>query len=156
MAPPETLVKLVMSGSHRTAGSVEGFCSGGGIARLAELRLESNDTAPAAWRNRGEPITARALALAADQGDAFAQSVFAEAGHRLGQTLALLIDLFNPDCIVLGGFFPKSRHLLEPTMQQTLDNESLQPSRVACRILPAALGDTIGSHGAIAVAVHDA
>lgn len=136
------------------AGSVEGFCSGGGIARLAELRLTPETVGANAWRDATEPITARRLALAADQGDPFATSVFAEAGGKLGLTLAILIDLFNPECIVLGGFFPKSRHLLEPTMLTTIAAEALGPPTQACRILPAALGDSIGSHGAIAAALH--
>lgn len=100
-------------------------------------------------------MTAKRVAEAADAGDAFAQAVFAEAGQRLGQTIALLIDLFNPECIVLGGFFPKARHLLEPTLQRELAAEALGPPHQACRIEAAVLGETIGSHGAIAAALHD-
>ena len=137
------------------AGSVEGFCSGGGIARLTEMRLRETPDLAAAWLDPTIPVTAKRVAEAADAGDAFAQAVFAEAGQRLGQTLALLIDLFNPECIVLGGFFPKARHLLEPTLQRELAAEALGPPRQACRIEAAVLGETIGSHGAIAAALHE-
>lgn len=133
------------------AGSVEGFCSGGGIARLAALRREH---APPVWWDESVPLTAARLAMAADEGDPWASSIFAESGKRLGAALAVLIDLFNPECIALGGFFPKSRHLLEPAMTPELKTEALAPSVAACRIVPALLGDAIGSHGAIAAALH--
>ncbi len=137
------------------AGSVEGFCSGGGIARLAELRRTGRTDIDPRWHDDTPPITAKALAAAADAGDAFAAEIWSEAGRRLGQTLALTIDLLNPECIALGGFFPKARHLLEPAFNVELEAEALAPPRAACRIASATLGETIGSHGAIAAAVHD-
>lgn len=136
------------------AGSVEGFCSGGGIARLAALRLKQAPDAYPQWSDDATPLDAKRLAEAADAGDAFARDVWDEAGRRLGQTLALTIDLFNPECIALGGYFPKARHLLESNIQATLEAEALPQSRSACRIAAAELGETIGSHGAIAAALH--
>ncbi len=136
------------------AGSVEGFCSGGGIARLAEMRRSDHPDLPASWRDETLPITAQRLAEAAHAGDPFARRIWTEAGQRLGQTLAIMIDLLNPECIALGGFFPKASRLLAEGMHSTLSTEALETPRAACRIVPAELGDTIGSHGAIAAAVN--
>ena len=138
---------------YNKAGSVEGFTSGGGIARLAEQLLARQSAAPA-WTQMGTPITLQRLAAAARGGDPFALGVLRIAGERLGETLALLVDLFNPQRIVLGGFFPRCRDLLEPHLHPVLVREALPVPLAACRIVPAELGETIGSHGAIAAALH--
>ncbi|MCF3650434.1 ROK family protein [Synoicihabitans lomoniglobus] len=150
-------VRLAPTGpvGYGKAGSVEGFCSGGGIARLARLRLASSPAAAAApWRDDSVEITGQRLAHAAEAGDAFAQSIMAEAGQKLGAAVSLLIDLFNPERIVIGGFYPKSRHLLDPAMYPVIDDEALPSPRAVCQIVPAALGETIGSHGAVAAALY--
>ncbi|HVU35766.1 MAG TPA: ROK family protein [Opitutaceae bacterium] len=135
------------------AGSFEGFCSGGGIARHARMRLAAPG-APARWTQAPESVTTQRLAEAADQGDEFALALMRESGARLGQALALLIDVLNPERIVIGGFFPPSRHLLEPEMRRVLQQEALPGALAACQIVPASLGATIGSHAAIACALY--
>lgn len=139
-------------GYHK-AGSVEGFTSGGGIARLAEFLLQKRP-APPAWVTPGTPLTTKQIAAAAQRGDAFALEIMRLAGERLGETLAILIDLFNPERVVLGGFFPRCRELLEPALHAALAREALPLPLRACAIVPAELGETIGSHGAIAAALH--
>lgn len=124
-------------------GSFEGFCSGGGIARLA---LAMGWPQPA--------VTLKDLAEAAGAGDALALKVLDTAGERLGEALALLIDTLNPERIVLGGYFPRCSALLLPAMNRALAAEALPGPLAACRILPAVLGETIGSNAAVAVALH--
>lgn len=124
-------------------GSFEGFCSGGGIARLA---------ADMGWRQPG--ATLQEIAEAAAAGDALALEVMDVAGQRLGEALALLIDTLNPERIVVGGFFPRCRQLLLSAMNRALTAEALPGPLAACQILPAQLGKTIGSHAAVAVALH--
>ena len=136
------------------AGSFEGFCSGGGIARLAALRLESFGTERPAWISSEGKTTTRQIADAAKAGDSFALEILHEAGTRLGEALAVIIDMLNPERIILGGFYPHCRELFAPSMTEALTREALPHSLAACRILPAELGETIGSHGAIAVALH--
>jgi glucokinase len=124
-------------------GSFEGFCSGGGIARLA---------AGMGWP--GAAVTLKDIAEAATRGDALALKVIDTAGERLGEALALLIDTLNPERIVLGGYFPRCSSLLLPAMNRALAAEALPSALAGCRILPAILGETIGSNAAIAVALH--
>lgn len=134
------------------AGSVEGFCSGGGIARLA-ARMAGAGGVPASWLDQGH-ITTRCLAAAADAGDEAARKVFEVSGQNLGRTLAIIVDLMNPERIIIGGVFPRSEQLLRPSMEAELASEALAASVACCRIMPAKLGETIGSHGAIAAALH--
>lgn len=135
------------------AGSFEGFCSGGGIARLAVAAARRHGSHPA-WLEADGGTTTRLVAEAARAGDGIATEVMHEAGKRLGQALAILIDLLNPERIVIGGHFPKTRDLLEPAMRESLAKEALPHSLDACAIVPAELGETIGDHGAVAIALN--
>ena len=106
------------------------------------------------WISTKTPITTKAIADAAKSGDPLALEIMHRAGASLGEALAILIDLFNPERVVIGGFFPHCRALLEPGLNAVLAREALPLPLAACTIVPSALGDTIGSHGAIAVALH--
>lgn len=134
------------------AGSFEGFCSGGGIAQLARERL-------AAWSGESSlkalppaQLTAAAVGHAAATNDAFALALWSEVGTRLGEALALLIDVLNPECIVIGSIYARCERWIAPAMQAVIAREALGPSAAACRVVPAALGDQIGSHAALAIA----
>ena len=135
------------------AGSFEGFCSGGGIARLATRIIGGSGSSLPLWYSDAGHTTTRQIADAARSGDPVAFEIWRTAGQKLGEALAMIIDILNPERIVIGGFFPKARDLLEPSMQESLAREALPHARAACQILPAELGETIGSHGAIAIAL---
>lgn len=134
------------------AGSFEGFCSGGGIARLTLLRLRTWPADSSLQHFAPDQLTAADVARAALTGDEFALSVWREVGEKLGEALALLVDVLNPDRIVIGSIFARCEALLVPAMQAALAREALGPGVAACRIVPAALGDQIGSHAAVAIA----
>ena len=133
-------------------GSFEGFCSGGGIARMAETVAAEYTDAPA-YLTVGEPITARGVAEAARRGDPAACRVFATVGERLGEGLSLLIDILNPDAIVIGSIYARCGDLLAEAAAEVIRREALDASASVCRILPAALGDEIGDFAACAAAL---
>lgn len=137
-------------------GSFEGFCSGGGIAQLAKSAADealAHGIRPS-YLDCNE-ISARTVAEAARGGDPTALSVYAEVGKRLGRGLSLLIDILNPEKIVIGSIFERSGDLLTEHMQRELCSEALKESADVCTVLPAALGDLIGDHAAIAAAVYE-
>jgi glucokinase len=139
-------------------GSFEGFCSGGGIARLAVMRVrharqEGRLSALMGITPAEEhAITAKDVFEACEAGDALAHEIVTTVGQRLGQGLALLIDLLNPECIVIGSIYERSGHLLKAHMDEVLHQEALSAALERCRIVPAALGDQIGDIAALAVA----
>ena len=135
-------------------GSFEGFCSGGGIARLAQEMALRCKKAPVCIENMGgmSAITTKKLSEAAKAGDKFAKRVFAKSGEMLGKGLAIMIDVLNPEKIVLGGVFMRSAELLVPAMQKVLAREALAESLSVCEIVPAKLSENIGDVAALAVA----
>jgi glucokinase len=127
-------------GYHK-AGSIEGWSSGGGIAQLA--------------RQAGVPgmVTARDVGIAAKAGDAVALGILRKSGERLGQTLAMLVDVFNPQRIVLGGLAWRMGEPFLGPMRRVLKREALPQTFRACEVVPASLGEKIGDIAALCVAV---
>jgi len=139
------------------AGSFEGFCSGGGIAQLAHtLALEKLQMGEkVAFCERFEQlgsITAKSVAEAAFAGDALAQEVYRICGNYLGSALAILIDVLNPEVIVLGSIYGRAQELIEPEMRQVILRECVSHSHRVCQIVPAGLGENIGDFAALSVA----
>ena len=139
-------------------GSFEGFCSGGGLAQLgaayAKDALERG--IPCSFcKSEGEldQITAKALAKAADAGDEVALAVWEKCGEMLGHGLAVLIDIINPERIVIGSIYARSGHLLRKSMEKVLAAEALPASLAACKIVPAALTESVGDTAALCVAM---
>src|SRR3984957_14112855 len=137
-------------GYHK-AGSIEGWSSGGGIAQLAQTMVARSKRS-SSLRDRGE-LTARDVGMAAQAGDAVARSILRRSGEHLGQALAMLIDVLNPQRIVLGGLaWRMGEHLLAP-MRRVMEREALPQTLRACEIVPAALGEKIGDVSAFCVAM---
>jgi glucokinase len=139
-------------------GSFEGFCSGGGIARLARAEAARRLAAGAPVGYCPDPagldgITARTVAEAATRGDPAARAVLAESGRWLGRGLAVLVDVLNPERIVIGSMFVRCREFLEPTMATELAREALPSAAAACTVVPAGLGEAIGDFACLAVAM---
>ena len=142
-------------------GAAEGYCSGGGIAQigqtLARAAIQKGTPASFCPTLADLPaITARSVAEAADGGDEVAREVYRISGRRLGQALGILIDLFNPECIVIGSVFKRAEHLLRPAMEESLGKYGIAASVAGCRILPAVHDGDLGDLAAIAIAAMNA
>lgn len=122
------------------AGSMEGFCSGGGLRRLAMLQM-------------GRDLSAKELAMLADEGNEEALAVFRCSARVLGRGIAILMDLFNPEIIVIGSIFARAERHFRKEMEEEIAREALAINRGACRVLPAALGDRIGDLAAVSTAI---
>ncbi|MBQ3020252.1 MAG: ROK family protein [Clostridia bacterium] len=138
-------------------GSFEGFCSGGGIAQLAKIMALRAKKIPDSIVEMGgvSEITTKKLAQKAFAGDKFCKRVFAKSGELLGKGLSILIDLLNPEKIVLGGVFMRSSELLVPSMRKQIEKEALDVSAQVCEIVPAKLSENIGDIAALAIAASE-
>ncbi|TDF98953.1 ROK family protein [Paenibacillus piri] len=143
---------------HNKAGSFEGFCSGGGIKRLAQgivqEQLEAGGELPTFCKSAEaiELITTRDIADAALAGDRLALQIFQEVGRNLGRGLSVLIDILNPDKIVIGSIYNRQKKLIEPYMMEELHKEALPGALAVCEIVPAGLGEQVGDMAALSVA----
>jgi glucokinase len=138
-------------------GSLEGFCSGGGIVKLARSMVEAELQQ---GRSPGfcpspealEGITAKTLGDAAEAGDPLARRIYREVGTKLGQGLSVVIDVLNPEIIVIGSIFTRSKELLWPAAREVIEREALPLAREVCRVEPSMLGNEIGNYAALAAA----
>ena len=140
------------------SGSFEGFCSGNGIAQLGYLKaMEKVQLGQyPMYFKKGYPlsdITAKTVADAARAGDETALDVYRTCGGYLGKGLSIVIDLLNPELIVIGSVFARSQDLLWEAARQEIEKEALTQSAGCCRVVPAALGEQIGDYAAVAAAL---
>jgi glucokinase len=153
-------VRLTASGpvGYNKAGSVEGWVSGGGIAQVAYREVEAAiDSGEITMLEEGLKangvLTGKDIAEAAAKGDILASRLIHETGLRLGEALAILVDLFNPERIVIGGLAMRLGDRLLTPARQVMLREALPASANICQIVPAALGEQIGDVAAICVAM---
>lgn len=138
-------------------GSFEGYCSGGGIAQLGQIkareRIQMGSTTAYCTRLEELPaITAKTIAEAAYGGDETALEVYRITGEYLGRALALMVDLLNPEMIIMGSIYGRAKELLEPSMRAALWREGLRSSVKQCRIEAAGLKESIGDMAALSLA----
>lgn len=141
-------------------GSFEGFVSGGGIAQLGKLKAKE-----LLFKNQKcsfcdtlsdlDKITAKSIAIRANEGYNDAKEIYSLCGQYLGKGLSILIDILNPERIVLGSIFARSENLLRNSMQKELIKECLPESLQAVKIVPAALGEQIGDYATLVAATEN-
>jgi glucokinase len=116
-------------------GHLEQVASGGAADRLAVKIL-------------GPGSTGRELVGAAREGNEEALEAIVGIGRRLGAAIGSLVNIFNPEVVVLGGGFSQARDLfLEPALE-SMRREALPPGRDLVRVVPALLGPDAGLVGA--------
>ena len=139
------------------AGSFEGFCSGGGIAQLAQMKVRQKlqmgeKVSFCDGLNDLPGLTAKIVAEAAYQGDQVAIDVYKTCAEYLGRGLSLLIDILNPEVIILGSIYGRAKSLIEPYMREMIKKEAIDYSYRHCRIVPAGLLENIGDMAALTLA----
>lgn len=140
------------------AGSMEGFCSGGGIRQMAidkAEQMEEMGEKASFQTGEKEEITAKDVSQAAGAGHEDAAEVLSESGRYFGRGLSILIDILNPEIIVAGSIYARSHEFMDAAMWEEIRREALAPSVAACRIVPARLGEKIGDYGAVMAAVYE-
>ena len=138
------------------AGSFEGFCSGSGIEQLARsiAKEEMQMGRQVPWCPDGdlESVTAKSVALAARGGDPLAKRVYDISARHLGKGLSIVLDILNPELIVIGSIYSRNEDMFKPLMEEVLAIEALPLANKVCRVVPAALGESIGDYAALSIA----
>ncbi len=144
---------------YNKTGSFEGFCSGGGIARLGismlnEYKEQGKKSSLLLLNKPINSITAEDIGNAAQNGDELALSIFRTVGEKLGKGLAILVDILNPQIIVIGSIFTRQEKLLREPMEELLEREALSINYKDCKVVPAKLGEELGNYAAFSVAIN--
>lgn len=137
-------------------GSFEGFCSGGGIAQLARkaVLLAYDEGKIISWCKKEDisSLTAQTVAKEANNGDELALSIIRTSSEYLGMGLSMVVDILNPEVIVIGSIYARNENLMQPIMDEVLRREALEGAYRVCRVVPAALGEQIGDYASLSIA----
>ena len=171
-------------GAVRPDQTVESLASGRGIAQAFQNALEHGKSNPPAWLARpwpeataahglptetgdtsqlggpasqpAQPITAQSVARAAAQGHPLANQVLGTATQVLGWAIAQMVTLIAPERVVVGGGVSlMDEALFFQPLREAVAGYVFPPLRKACELVPAALGELVVIHGAIALAAQD-
>jgi glucokinase len=131
-------------------GCLEAYASGTNIAVRAREALDTGRSSTLAALSK---VRAEDVAAAAASGDELAAEIWNETTAILGSAVANILDVFNPDLVVLGGGVTRAGgQLLEPVREAGL-RQSMPPARRVADVVLAALGDEVGVVGAACVAM---
>ncbi len=133
-------------------GCLEALCSGTAIGRRAKAAVKKHPRKGIAIARTANPITAKTLFDTARSGDPYAKALVNEICTDLGQGLAMTVNAFAPDVIVIGGGVSNAgRVLFEPLRRET--RRFLMPvHRPHLKIAPAKLKSRSVLLGAVALA----
>ena len=77
--------------------------------------------------------------------------MYEKCAEKLGLGLSVIIDVLNPEAIVIGSIFERNQAFFLPKIKSIIELEALACNSSVCEILPAQLGDSIGDYAALGV-----
>jgi glucokinase len=125
-------------------GCLENYASATGIVRMARAELSQH---PHSLLNAGE-LSAKQIAQAAQQGDEYAVAVFQKMGTYLGIAIANVVNVFNPEMVVIAGGVSAAFDLFAPRAREEMMRRAFPVPARRCRIVRAECGDDAGLVGA--------
>lgn len=132
-------------------GCVEAYASGTAIAQRAAAALAGGARSVLSGRRA---VTAEDVANAAAAGDPLAREVWDETVDLLGAAVTDLVNVFEPEVVVLGGGVTRSGAMLLDPVRAIVAREAMPPAAAAAVVVLAELGDRVGVVGAGAIG-HD-
>src|SRR5207302_941792 len=126
---------LPCQGTCTGRGHLEAYVSGTAATKLARERF-------------GPAVDSHRLVRIAAEGDDAAIELLAEIGRRLGAGIGSLVNIFDPELVVIGGGFSAAGDFLLGPAREVLKREALAPESDRVRIVRAELGTAAGLIGA--------
>ena len=136
-------------------GCLEALAGGSAIAREAhEAATSGRSPYLAEVLAGGRQISATHVGMAANRGDPFSIELLSRSGRLVGETLATLVNAYNPSMVVVGGGVAQAGEILISAMREALYRRSRSLTTQSLQIVRAEMGRTAGLVGA-ALAVAD-
>ncbi len=139
-------------------GCWEQVASGQAIGRLGrEAAIEHPMSLIAELAGKdAAAVTGETVTMAANQGDDVAIRILAQVGHRLGEGIAGLVNVLDPQVVVVGGgAIVAGDLLLDPARESFFGSVEGPEHRPAVPIVPAQLENDAGAVGAAALALEE-
>ncbi|MGE5587081.1 MAG: ROK family protein [Clostridia bacterium] len=132
-------------------GCLEALASGPAIARMARELIRHGEETMILDLVRGnvELVTSEVVGRAALAGDAAAIAILGKAADYLGIGIANLVNILNPDTVVIGGGVSKVGEILLKPVREVVAERALKPAFEAVKIVRAELGADAGVVGAV-------
>ena len=128
-------------------GCLEAYASGPSIVAMAENYILGGKSTK--FRELANPdISPYIVAEAAKQGDNVALRIFKIMGEYIGIGLSSVVNLLNPEKIIIGGGVADAGDILLQPIKDTIKNRAMKISADAVEVVPAQLGNTAGVIGA--------
>ena len=147
---------VALDGPRCTCGGIgclESFVAGWAIGREGELVATTADGEAILAAAGTGPVTAGAVATAAQGGDPAAIAILARAGHALGAAIGAFVNIFNPEVVVIGGGVAAIGDLLLEPARRAIPSYAFVANRSCMQIALSSLGDDTALFGAAALAL---
>jgi glucokinase len=145
-----------LNGRHCKCGNygcLEAYASAPAIATRARevlVREEGESAIPGMVQGRFEEITAQTVYDAATAGDPVASEIVRDTARYLGAGVANLLNIFNPDTVVIAGGVTAAGDALFVPLRAEVRRRAFSPAVQAVKIVPGSLPGTAGMVGAVA------
>jgi len=134
-------------------GCLEAVASGSALVREAALRVAREpDTPLGRALEEGRALTGPMITEMAFDGDAVASAAVRVIGERLGVGIANLVNIFNPEVVVIGGGVIAAGELLLEPAREVMRRRALSPAKEMVRVVETAFGADSGMIGAALLA----
>ncbi len=138
-------------------GCLEALCSGPAIARRAQGAIgdQSHTKILALADGQIDRVKSEHVLQAARDGDALAIALVEETAYYMGWGIANLVNILNPQIVLLGTIAVAAGDLLLDPIRRTVTEMAMQRPLESVKIMPAELGDSIGDLAAISLVIGD-
>jgi len=135
-------------------GCLEAYASGNALGRAGTEAARANpDSALGRVLAAGREVTGGLVTELAHDGDPLAREVIAEAGRWLGIGIVTLVNIFNPELVIIGGGASAAGDLMLDPAREVLAERGLPPNRQMVRVVLADFGSEAGMMGAALLAL---
>lgn len=129
-------------------GCLEAFASGPAIVAMAEDYIKGGKSTKFREIANGNPLTPYIVCEAAKAGDRVAQRIFAIVGEYIGIGMSGVVNLLNPEKIIIGGGVADAGELLFNPIVKAIRERAMKISGQTVQVVPAQLGNSAGVIGA--------
>ncbi len=129
-------------------GCLEAYASGPSIVKMAQDYIMGGKSTKYKEMAAGGEITPYIVSEAAKQGDPVAQRIFTKTGEYIGFGLVSVINLLNPEKVIIGGGVAGAGDILFDPIRKVIKERAMKVAGSAVEIVPAKLGNNAGVIGA--------